>query len=125
MNDPHRPASVAVLAFADASASVVWGYAKCAAPDIVCVPDINVPPGHPLDDRTEDIAALRRWYASGATIASACSGAMLLAEAGLLDGEEATTHWAYCDVMRKRHPAVKVRLQRALRSRLGGAERRA
>ena len=39
---------------------------------------------------------------------------MLLAEAGLLDGQEATTHWAYCDVLRSRYPGVKVRKERAL-----------
>jgi transcriptional regulator GlxA family with amidase domain len=39
---------------------------------------------------------------------------MLLAEAGLLDGHEATTHWAYCDILARRYPAVKVRRQRAL-----------
>jgi transcriptional regulator GlxA family with amidase domain len=39
---------------------------------------------------------------------------MLLAEAGLLDGQEATTHWAWCDVLRERYPAVRVRPQRAL-----------
>ena len=38
-------------------------------------------------------------------------GAMLLAQARLLDGHDATTHWAYCDVMRERHPAVNVRSQ--------------
>ena len=50
----------------------------------------------------------------GATLATACSGAVLLAEAGLLDGQEATTHWAYCDILRSRYPEVKVRAQRAL-----------
>ena len=51
----------------------------------------------------------------GATIATACSGAMLLAEAGLLDGHDATTHWAYCDVMRARYPdGASVHAQRAL-----------
>jgi transcriptional regulator GlxA family with amidase domain len=39
---------------------------------------------------------------------------MLLAEAGLLDGQDATTHWAWCDALRERHPSVKVREQRAL-----------
>jgi transcriptional regulator GlxA family with amidase domain len=39
---------------------------------------------------------------------------MLLAEAGLLDGWEATTHWGWCDVLRTRFPEVKVRTQRAL-----------
>lgn len=83
--------------------------------EIVCVPDINVAPGEPLDGRFDaELAWLRRWYACGAMLASACSGAMLLAQAGLLDGHDATTHWAYCDVMRERHPAVNVRSRRAL-----------
>jgi transcriptional regulator GlxA family with amidase domain len=38
----------------------------------------------------------------------------LLAHGGLLDGHEATTHWAYCDVLARQHPNVKVRRQRAL-----------
>jgi transcriptional regulator GlxA family with amidase domain len=37
-----------------------------------------------------------------------------LAEAGLLNGNEATTHWAYCDILRRRYPAVKVQAERAL-----------
>jgi len=61
-----------------------------------------------------EIAWLKECYAAGATIATACSGALLLAEAGLLDDQEATTHWAYCDVLRRRYPAVKVRAERAL-----------
>lgn len=40
--------------------------------------------------------------------ASVCTGAFLLAEAGLLDGRRATTHWAWCDALRKRHPAIEV-----------------
>jgi transcriptional regulator GlxA family with amidase domain len=89
--------------------------ATCAPADIVCVPDVNLPPGAPLEQRfTEEIAWLRQRYAAGATLATACSGAMLLAEAGLLDGQEATTHWAWCDVLHRRYPSVKVRTQRAL-----------
>jgi transcriptional regulator GlxA family with amidase domain len=84
-------------------------------PAVVCVPEVAVPPGEPLQGRfTDEIRWLQRCYASGATLAAACSGAMLLAEAGLLDGQEATTHWAYCEVLARRHPKVKVRAQRAL-----------
>jgi transcriptional regulator GlxA family with amidase domain len=83
--------------------------------DVVCVPELALPPSEPLMGRfTDEIAWLKRCYAQGATLATACSGAVLLAEAGLLDGHEATTHWAYCEVLRNRYPAVKVRKERAL-----------
>ena len=41
-------------------------------------------------------------------ITSVCSGAFLLAEAGLLDGRRATTHWSVCDVLARHYPAVTV-----------------
>ncbi|MER5406093.1 GlxA family transcriptional regulator [Streptomyces sp. NPDC002769] len=41
-------------------------------------------------------------------LVSVCTGALLLARAGLLDGRRATTHWAYCDTLARDHPAVQV-----------------
>ncbi len=41
-------------------------------------------------------------------LVSVCTGAILLAEAGLLDGRRATTHWGYCDTLARHHPAVEV-----------------
>ncbi|MET9162171.1 GlxA family transcriptional regulator [Streptomyces parvulus] len=41
-------------------------------------------------------------------LVSVCTGAVLLARAGLLDGRRATTHWAYCDRLAREHPAVDV-----------------
>ncbi|MFI2203493.1 GlxA family transcriptional regulator [Streptomyces sp. NPDC020192] len=41
-------------------------------------------------------------------LVSVCTGAILLAEAGLLDGRRATTHWAYCGTLARDHPAVEV-----------------
>ncbi|MFG3163694.1 GlxA family transcriptional regulator [Streptomyces sp. NPDC048232] len=41
-------------------------------------------------------------------LVSVCTGAALLAGAGLLDGRRATTHWAYCDRLAREHPAVQV-----------------
>src|SRR5262245_33323596 len=51
---------------------------------IVCVPELAIPPGESLAGRfTAEIDWLKRCYASGATLATACSGAVILAEAGL------------------------------------------
>lgn len=44
----------------------------------------------------------------GARMVSICTGAFVLAEAGLLDGRRATTHWKYTDDLRRRHPRVQV-----------------
>ena len=88
---------------------------ECLGVDVVCVPELLVPPGESLDGRfIEEMAWLRRCYEGGAMLATACSGAMLLPQAGLLDGHEPTTPWAYCDVMARRYPQIKVRGQRAL-----------
>lgn len=54
------------------------------------------------------VAALRAAAGRGARIVSLCSGAFLLAEAGLLDDRPATTHWMYADELSRRYPAVKV-----------------
>ncbi len=89
--------------------------ADCPPVDIVCVPEVNLPPGEPLEERfAAEIAFLKQRYADGTIVATACSGAMLLADGGLLDGLDATTHWAWCPAMSERHPTVKVREQRAL-----------
>jgi len=90
-------------------------FADCPHPHVVCVPELNVPPGTSFaEELAPEIACLRRWHDAGATVATACSGAMLLAEAGLLDGQPATTHWAYCDFMQQRYPSIDVQGHRAL-----------
>ncbi|MEU6064142.1 MULTISPECIES: GlxA family transcriptional regulator [Streptomyces] len=51
---------------------------------------------------------LRRYGPRAERLVSVCTGAILLAAAGLLDGRRATTHWAYCDKLARDHPAVEV-----------------
>lgn len=90
-------------------------YRSCPAPDIIYVPELLVAPEEVPDGRFRREAAwLRACFERGATLASACSGTLMLAEAGLLDGCEATTHWAYCDAMAKRHPEIAVQPNRFL-----------
>ena len=87
----------------------------CPSVDIICVPEVNLPPGEALAERyCAEIEWLIQRHGQGTMLAAACSGAMLFAEAGLLDGQAATTHWAWCDVLRERFPAVQVQEQRAL-----------
>jgi AraC family transcriptional regulator, transcriptional activator FtrA len=52
--------------------------------------------------------ALRLAHARGCRILSLCSGAFVLAEAGLLDGRRAATHWTECDELARRYPLVSV-----------------
>jgi transcriptional regulator GlxA family with amidase domain len=54
------------------------------------------------------VEALRAAHERGARLLSVCSGAFLLAEAGLLDGRRATTHWMYTDLLASRYPAIDV-----------------
>ena len=57
---------------------------------------------------------LRHQAASRATIIGVCVGALVVAEAGLLDGKRATTHWYYVDELRDKHPAVRYVADRRL-----------
>ncbi len=52
---------------------------------------------------------LRKWHSRGATIAGVCTGVAFLAECGLLDGRQATTHWGVADIFRQRYPKVRWR----------------
>jgi transcriptional regulator GlxA family with amidase domain len=71
---------------------------------------ILVPGRHHADTPAPDdvLVALRTAAAAGTRIASICSGSFTLAEAGLLDGLRATTHWTAADLLARRHPRVQV-----------------
>ncbi len=62
----------------------------------------------------EAVEWLRRQHAEGALLGSACTGVLLLGETGLLDGKDATIHWAFADTFRRAFPTVRIREDRAL-----------
>ncbi len=70
--------------------------------------DLLVVGGSVENTTPEVIALLRQAPHFARRIAAPCTGAMLLAEAGLLDGRRATTHWMYARDMAERYPKVKV-----------------
>ncbi|MFI1029429.1 helix-turn-helix domain-containing protein [Streptomyces sp. NPDC020951] len=79
--------------------------------DAVDDADTLVVPGRPdnVVPRGDDVLdAIRRTHARGARVMSLCTGSFALAEAGLLDGRRATTHWMWADLFRTLHPGVRL-----------------
>ncbi|WP_043715439.1 helix-turn-helix domain-containing protein [Kutzneria sp. 744] len=81
------------------------GLDRLAHADTVIVPalaDVDADPPADLVD------AVRAAHEAGARVVSLCTGAFVLAAAGLLDGRRATTHWAHTGALAARHPRVEV-----------------
>ena len=77
---------------------------------IVVLPELWLGPDEDLGGRYPALVAwVRKRYESGSYIYSACSGSLLLAETGLLDGREATSHWGYQELFRRRYPQIRFR----------------
>jgi len=74
--------------------------------DLIVVPATGLATDELLARHARVVPWLRRWHERGAAIAGICSGVALLAEAGLLDGRPATTHWGFADLYRETYPAV-------------------
>ena len=71
--------------------------------------DLLVVPGGGFDETSQDlIPFLKQQHAQGTTIASVCTGAFLLAEAGLLDQRRATTHTWFQQKFQQTYPAIQV-----------------
>ncbi|MGP3952663.1 GlxA family transcriptional regulator [Streptomyces sp. 7N604] len=93
---------------ADFAIAVAHGPDALAEADTVIVPSAQVdyePQTGRLDGPLAEAFARIR---PGTRIASICTGAFVLAAAGLLDGRRATTHWRSCEHLQEIHPAVKV-----------------
>jgi AraC family transcriptional activator FtrA len=104
---------LAVCAERPGPISVVGGFALIAPHGLETLAnaDTVILPGCPDtrgDPSPQVIAAIRRAHARGARVVSICSGAFTLAAAGLLDGQEAATHWLYASLLQDRFPRVRV-----------------
>ncbi|MGW4059254.1 helix-turn-helix domain-containing protein [Amycolatopsis sp. NPDC004747] len=86
-------------------ASTEFTYEDLVAADTVVVPachDAELrPPGDLVD-------AVRAAFERGARVISLCTGAFVLAAAGLLDGRRAATHWLHAETLARRHPSITV-----------------
>lgn len=74
--------------------------------DLLMVPTIGDSIDKVLNNSIQLFPHLKRLYKSGADVASNCSGAFLLAQAGLLTGRKATTHWGYASRFKENYPEV-------------------
>jgi len=75
---------------------------------IIIIPELWLGPDEALQGRYPELVDwIKRRHAAGSALYSACSGAVLLAETGLLDGCRATSHWGYQDLFRRRYPKVR------------------
>ena len=84
--------------------ALTHGLQRAATADTVIVPPHNA---HDTVPR-QLIDTVRRAHARGARVVSLCTGAFLLAAAGVLDGRRATTHWAECSDLARRYPRIEV-----------------
>jgi transcriptional regulator GlxA family with amidase domain len=83
--------------------------------DVIIVPSVLVERGEWQKGRYPELVQwLSEMHAAGAQLCSTCSGVLLLAETGLLDGKDATVHWMYAQTFRRNFPNVRLRLDRAL-----------
>lgn len=80
--------------------------------DLVVISDLAIPIDFdPRGAWPESIAWVRQQHAAGAVVAAVCTGSVLLAGTGLLDGRTATTHWAFEHLFATYFPAVKLSIK--------------
>jgi transcriptional regulator GlxA family with amidase domain len=83
-------------------------------PDLIIIPGFNGDRKAILKKYSAAINWIKEMNKSGTEIASMCVGSFFLAEAGLLNGKTATSHWAATDEMQLRYPLIKVKSDRVI-----------
>jgi putative intracellular protease/amidase len=84
--------------------------ADVAHTDIVFVPNVMAETAKDMKSLDRRLLSwIKRMHAQGAQIYAACGGSLVLAEAGLLEGQQATTHWSYAPLFRRHYPKVTLR----------------
>jgi transcriptional regulator GlxA family with amidase domain len=100
-----RPVTAMVNTRAKFTIRTPWRLSDALDADTIVVPGMS-DPGQALSPKLLDV--LRRAHARGARVASVCTGAFVLAAAGLLDGRRATTHWDDAGDLGRRYPEIEV-----------------
>lgn len=99
------PSPGGVSMIGGATLTTPYGLDDLADADTVVIPSVADVTTHTEHDVTE---AIRTASGRGSRLVSICSGAFALAEAGVLDGLSATTHWVYVDLFQQRFPDIDV-----------------
>jgi len=76
--------------------------------DLLIIPPAYGPTEAGVRANAEAISYIKDLHGKGASIASLCLGAFLLAETGLLDGKKCSTHWAHVNEFREKYPQIEV-----------------
>lgn len=84
--------------------------------DLLVIPTIGGELSKVISNNRALLPHIQKHYLKGADIASNCSGAFLLAEAGILDGQEATTHWGYAELFKSRYAKVNLCAEKMITS---------
>ncbi len=74
--------------------------------DIIILPASGWDVMDQIARNTPLLSWLQKWHSRGAYIAGICTGVAFLAECGLLDGKQATTHWGVAELFKQRYPKV-------------------
>jgi transcriptional regulator GlxA family with amidase domain len=113
----YRPGSYEIVVMAATPGAVASssGVTMAAAPLVGPCDTVLVSGGdgtRSLEDLADIVAWLKSAQPAARRLTSVCSGAYLLAEAGLLDGRRATTHWGRSDDFARRYPQVRLEADR-------------